>query len=695
MKKNYLYHDYHLVRQSPWPFLVSISLLSLTLSLALYFNDYKNSLYMLLYSIGFLCFLLSLWFRDVIREAQHFQLYTKRVVLGLRYGFILFIISEVMFFFGFFWAYFHSSLNPSIEIGSLWPPFGLDVINLVFPTVNTIILLTSGCTITVAHLLLLKILKEEELRTRDQEIKLEMIKQIEENELQEEELIEEENELQEEELIEEENELQEEELIEEENELQEEDIIKETMNIIKEKLDSLEEKVEEKFLSYGQISPIEERNDLSIVEDMLITTKHLINKTYNPANYLVEYDLLLKLYNIEEIKIKEMYKQFFGIEMPINIDAENNQYEVPFNVQYRLDELNRYINGEYYREKLNIQKNGINIDLNLIQKGFDFYNYVIERQEIIRKWCDDFESDTHDIEAFLSLYIELTMIRENMIDEILNLSDDDLLIFQSHYYKTNTLKFENNFEDINYKKIPASLADDTFAMSESIICFQLALFSVYTNFLIMQKEFIEYMQIDNYRKELYAHGIQDVVASIKINEKIALEARRRDQEIDLEMIKQIEENELQEEELIEEENELQEEELIEEENELQEEELIEEENKWVKNHLFDTKSMLILLFSTISLALLFTAIQLYEYINAPFSISDGIFGSCFFMLTGFHGIHVLVGTIFILVQTIRVIKNHFEIGSHLGFEASIWYWHFVDIIWLLLYFIVYIWVSFS
>ena len=75
--------------------------------------------------------------------------------------------------------------------------------------------------------------------------------------------------------------------------------------------------------------------------------------------------------------------------------------------------------------------------------------------------------------------------------------------------------------------------------------------------------------------------------------------------------------------------------------------------------------------ATIVLALVFTAIQGYEYSNAPFSISDGVYGSVFFMLTGFHGIHVIIGTIFIAVQFVRLLKDHLLAESHLGFEASL------------------------
>lgn len=94
---------------------------------------------------------------------------------------------------------------------------------------------------------------------------------------------------------------------------------------------------------------------------------------------------------------------------------------------------------------------------------------------------------------------------------------------------------------------------------------------------------------------------------------------------------------------------------------------------------------------TILLALVFTALQAYEYEEAPFSISDGIFGSCFFMMTGFHGFHVIIGTVFIIVCAFRNYYGHFTTTHHIGFEAAAWYWHFVDVVWLFLFVLVYWW----
>nr|UDP55427.1 cytochrome c oxidase subunit 3 [Schizostauron trachyderma] len=105
------------------------------------------------------------------------------------------------------------------------------------------------------------------------------------------------------------------------------------------------------------------------------------------------------------------------------------------------------------------------------------------------------------------------------------------------------------------------------------------------------------------------------------------------------------------------------------------------------------KHTLVSLFLTIILAALFTCLQGLEYVNAPFNISDGVYGSCFYMATGFHGFHVFVGTIALIVSFVRIVLNHFTNKHHFGFESAIWYWHFVDVVWLFLFINVYWWSS--
>ena len=94
---------------------------------------------------------------------------------------------------------------------------------------------------------------------------------------------------------------------------------------------------------------------------------------------------------------------------------------------------------------------------------------------------------------------------------------------------------------------------------------------------------------------------------------------------------------------------------------------------------------------TLLLGVIFLGLQAYEYWVAQFDISDGVYGSCFYLLTGFHGLHVILGFVFLLVNTVRASAWHFYAGQHLGVTFGAWYWHFVDVVWLGLYFVVYVW----
>ena len=107
-----------------------------------------------------------------------------------------------------------------------------------------------------------------------------------------------------------------------------------------------------------------------------------------------------------------------------------------------------------------------------------------------------------------------------------------------------------------------------------------------------------------------------------------------------------------------------------------------------ENNRNDMKWGLIL---AVGLGIIFTVFQAYEYSHAAFGFSGNIYGANFFMATGFHGFHVIIGTIFLLVCLIRLQMGHFTPEKHVGFEAAAWYWHFVDVVWLFLFAAVYIW----
>lgn len=389
-----LQHPYHLVNASPWPFFVALALGNVTIGAVLFFHQYNSGLFIFFFGMFYLIFCMICWFRDIIREGTFEGRHTQLVQRGLKLGMILFIVSEIMFFFAFFWGFFHSSLAPAIQIGGIWPPAAIEVFNpMEVPLLNTVILLTSGVTVTWVH--------------------------------------------------------------------------------------------------YAIRNPQ--------------------NRFYQPRMF----DNLQNYYDFVPVQVQ--------------MARENLQFTV-----------SRVLPDPYFEGDL--------IGNNL--------------------------AGMRDDHLFLKQYVNTLLL--------------NFMPFFNYDFTTNVIVLKNY---INKKLLLTKIFFTPVSLSIN---------EIYRFFFFLKRKY--YLFCPSY--------LGDVLVGLGL---------------------------------------------------------------------------------TIFFGCIFTIVQFFEYTHASFTIADSIYGSTFFLTTGFHGLHVLIGTLFLIVCFFRAYKQHFTVKHHVGLESAIWYWHFVDVVWLGLYISIYHW----
>jgi len=512
------HHPFHLVTVSPWPFSISFSLSAALLGVLAFFHRYVIS-DLLLY-IGFVCMIYNLfrWFIDITREGTLEGSHLDKVQFGLKSGMLLFITSEVLFFFAFFWSFFHASLAPAVQIGGIWPPLGIEVFNpWDVPLLNTMILLTSGAAVTWAHF---AIRSSNKLVLRDM---YEWDPRI---------------------LI---------------------------------------------WLRQGQY--------------LFILSKLLKFKKFH--HKIVRYTFFeikdnLRLYPMRRVRFVTHFFYFLDIYRSWSFRA------------YCWAVISHKRAGTRWLA-LAFRRHNVEFTLTLVSF---LWHFLLPLYTL----ADRFFTDAFYFRLRRRLFF-LKRVRYRY-SRRLKLSFRRLrrhrFFSPAQAVLSAARRRRRKLRRTNRKTYISFMRNRKFRWLSRRNRLQPLFISP---FLHVFKYFSEFNMFF-----LYGFTLK-LVRFFVFRPRLA----RARQEV------------------------------------------------------------LYGFFLTICLGLLFTLIQYYEYIHATFTIADSVYGTTFFLTTGFHGLHVIVGTLLLLVSFKRMYTYHFTNAHHVGMEAAIWYWHFVDVVWLGLYISVYHW----
>ncbi len=511
-------HPYHLVTVSPWPFSISFSLSTALLGVMSFFHRYALSDTLLYVGICFMAYVMYRWFVDIAKEGTLEGHHLEKVQFGLKSGMLLFITSEVLFFFAFFWSFFHASLAPAIQIGGVWPPLGIVVFNpWDVPLLNTVILLTSGAAVTWAHF---AIRSSSKLVLRD-------------------------------------------------------------------------------MFEWDPRGLIWARQ----AQHLFLLSKLLRFRKFKHS--IVRYSFFevkdnLRLYPMRRVRFVTQFFYFFDL--------------------YRSWSFRAYCWAVISQKRAGLRWLGLALRRHVVEFNVSlitiFWHFLLPLYTLKDRFFDDF--------FYFRLRRRLYFIKRVRYRYSRRLRYSYRRMRRNRFFSAaqailSTARRRRRKQRRAERKLLVNLLH---ARKFRWLSRRNRVKPLFTSpFVHALKLFTEF-------NGLFVYALCAKIVRFFMFRPRIMRARH---------------------------------------------------------------DVLYGFFVTIALGALFTVIQYYEYLHSTFTIADSVYGTTFFLTTGFHGLHVIVGTLLLLVSFKRMYSYQFTNAHHVGMEAAIWYWHFVDVVWLGLYISVYHW----